>query len=97
MKKFKETGDLRYIYQIESDKTCFQHDFKDFKDLYRTTIADKVLRTKACNVAKNPKYDGYQRGFASMAYRFFDKKAASLVDKSTSGRTVKNETISNKE
>ena len=51
MKKFKETGNLRYIYQIESDKTCFQHDFKDFKDLYRTTIADKVLRTKACNVA----------------------------------------------
>ena len=36
-------------------------------------------------------------GFASVAYRFFDKKTASLVDKSTSGRTVKNETISNKE
>ena len=74
MKKFKETGDLRYIYQNKSDKICFQHDFKDFKDSYRTTIADKVLRNKACNFAKNPKYDGCQRGFASMAYKFFAKK-----------------------
>ena len=39
--------------------------------------------------AKNLKYDGYQRGLASMAYNFFDKK--------TSGGTVKNENISNKE
>ena len=25
---------------------------------------------------KNPKYDGYQRGFASMVYKFFDKTSA---------------------
>ena len=25
------------------------------------------------NIAKNPKYDGYQRGLASMVYTFFDK------------------------
>ena len=36
--------------------------------------ADKVLRDKAFNIAKNPKYDGYQRGLASMVYTFFDKK-----------------------
>ena len=28
---------------------------------------------KAFNIAKNPKYHGYQRGFASMIYKFFDK------------------------
>ena len=26
IQKFKETGDLRYIYQNELDKACFQHD-----------------------------------------------------------------------
>ena len=45
------------------------------KDLVRRTAADKVLRDKAFNIAKDPKYDGYQRGLASMVYRFFDKKA----------------------
>ena len=35
----------------------------------------KVLRDKAFNIAKNPKYDGYQRGLASMVYKFFDKKS----------------------
>ena len=28
------------------------------------------------NIAKNPKYDGYQRGIASMGYKFFDKRSA---------------------
>ena len=37
---------------------------------------------------KNLKYDGYQSGFASMVYKFFDKKFASLVDKSTKGSGV---------
>ena len=34
-----------------------------------------VLKDKAFNIAKNPKYDGYQRGLASMVYKFFDKKS----------------------
>ena len=44
--KFKETGDSRYIYQNELDKTCVQHDmpYGQFKDLNRRTITDKVLR-----------------------------------------------------
>ena len=46
----------------------------DFKDLKRRTAADNVLRDKAVNIAKNPKYDGYQRGLASMVYKCFDKK-----------------------
>ena len=47
----------------------------DFKDLARRTYSDKLLRDKAFNIAKNHKYDGYQRGLASMVYKFFDKKS----------------------
>ena len=48
--------------------------YGDFKDLKSRTASDKMLRNKAFNIAKNPKYDGYQRGLASMVYKFFDKK-----------------------
>ena len=76
IQKFKQTGDSRYIYKNELDKVCFQHDitYGDFKNLKKRTAADKVLRDKAFNIAKNPRYDGYQRGLASMVYKFFDKK-----------------------
>ena len=76
IQKFKETGDKSYIYRNELDKACFQHDiaYGNFKDLKRRIFSDKVLRDKAFNIAKNSKYDGYQRGLASMVYRFFDKK-----------------------
>ena len=76
IKKFKETGDLRYIHQNELDKACSQHDmaYGDFKDLNRRTTPDKVLRNKAFNIAKDPKYDGYYRGLAPMVYKCFDKK-----------------------
>ena len=62
--------------------------YGDSKDLARRTASDKVLKDKAFNIAKNPKYDGYQRGLASMVYKFFDKKSASLTDKSVSGSGV---------
>ena len=42
----------------------------------KVTPADKVLRDKAFNIAKDPKYDGYQRRLVSMVYKFFDKKIA---------------------
>ena len=51
--------------------------YGEFKDLAKRTASDKVLRDKAFNIAKNPKYDGYQRGLASIVYKFFDKKTAS--------------------
>ena len=76
VQKFKETEDTKYIYRNKLDKACFQHDmaYGDFKDLAKRTASDKVLRDKAFNIAKNPRYDGYQRGLASMVYKFFDKK-----------------------
>ena len=48
--------------------------YGDFEDLGRRTASDKILRDKAFYIAKNPQYDGYQRGLASMVYKFFDKK-----------------------
>ena len=45
--------------------------YEDFKDLTKRTAADKVFRDKAFHIAKNPKYDGYKRGLASMVYIFF--------------------------
>ena len=77
IKEFKRTGDTRYIYRNELDKACFQHDsaYEDHKDLINRTKSDKVLRDKAYDIASNPEYDGYQRGLASMVYKFFDKKS----------------------
>ena len=63
--------------------------YGDFKDLNRRSAADKVLRDRAFNMAKITKYNGYQRGISSNFYKFFDKK--------TSGGTIKNGNISNKE
>ena len=59
IKKFKETGDSRYIYQKKLDKACSQHDmaYGDFKGLARRTVSDKILCDKAFNIVKYPKYD----------------------------------------
>ena len=100
--KFKQTGDSRYIYRNELDKACFQHDmsYGDFKDLKRRTAADNVLRDKAFNIAKNPKYDGYQNGLASMVYNFFDKKTkgngVTLANKSAIQSIPQNEQLAEK-
>ena len=78
IQKFKETGDTNYIYMNELDKACFTHDaaYSDSKDLTKRTVADKILKNKAFDIAKDPKYDGYQRGLASMVYKFFDSKVS---------------------
>ena len=49
--------------------------YEDFKDLTKGTFVDKILRDKAFKIASDQKYDGYQRGSASMVYKFFDKKS----------------------
>ena len=73
-----QTGNTDFIYRNELDKTCFQHDmaYGESKDLAKRTQSDKVLRDKAFKIASDPKYDGYQRGLASMVYKFFDKKSS---------------------
>ena len=71
--------------------------YGDFKDLKSRTAGDSVLRDKAFNIAKNPKYDGYQRGLASMVSKFFDKKTkgsgVTLANKSAIKSIPQNEQL----
>ena len=80
IEKFLQTRNTNFIYKNELDKACFLHDmaYGKVKDLVNRTQSDKVLKDKTFKIASDPKYDGYQRGLASMVYRFFDKKSASL-------------------
>ena len=72
-----QTENTDFIYKNDIDKTYFQHDtaYGKSKDLAKRTQSDKVLRDKAFEIASDLKYDGYQRGLASMVYNFFDKKS----------------------
>ena len=72
IKKFRE----KEIHEL--DKACFQHDidYGDFINWTRGTASDKILREKAFNIAKNPKYDGYGSGLVSIVYKVFDKKSS---------------------
>ena len=69
--------------------------YRDIKDLTRRIASDKTLRDKAFNIAKNPKYNVYQRGLASMVYKFFHKKTADVAATLANKSAIKNETISN--
>ena len=62
--------------------------YRDFEDLKKRAAVHIILRDKALNIAKNPKYDGYAQRLTLMVYNFFDKN--------TSGGVVKNEIMSNK-
>ena len=86
IEKFMQTGNIDFIYRNEFDKAYFQHDmaYGKSKDLAKRTQSDKVLRDKAFKIVSDQKYDGYQRGLASMAYKFFNKKSSrSGVDAET--------------
>ena len=91
IQKFKETGDTNYIYKNESNKACFTHDaaYSDSKHLTKRTVGDKIKKKRAFNIAKDQKYDGYQRGLASMVYKFFD----SNVSGSGAKLTLQNEQL----
>ena len=61
--------------------------YRDIKDIKRRAASDKTLRDKAFNIAKHPKYDGYQRGLASMVYTFFDKMSSGSGRRSLNSST----------
>ena len=88
IKEFKRTGDTRLLYRNELDKACFKHDarYAKYKNVENRLISDQKLRNSAYNIASNPKYDGYQRGLASIVYKFFDSKVATLDKKTMSGK-----------
>ena len=101
IQKFKGAGDSRYIYQNELDKVYFKYKiaYVDFKDLTRKTASDKILRDKVVNIAKNPKYNGYQRRISKMdikclgsiVYKCFDKKASGTCANKFAGSGIKNQ------
>ena len=65
----------KILFKKKLDKTCFQHvmAYVDFKDLPKRTASEKVLLDQVFNIAKNTKYDGYERDLASMRYKSFNK------------------------
>ena len=74
----REEIEADFIYRNVLDKACFQHDmaYGKSKDLAKRTQSDKVLRDKPFKIANDPKYDGYQRGLASMVCKLFNKKCS---------------------
>ena len=78
IEKFMATGNTDFVYRNELDKACFQDDMAHgkSKNLVKRTQSENVLRDKAFKIASDAKYDGYQRGLASMTYKFFDNKSS---------------------
>ena len=83
LKKFKfwEAGTLTHLFKNILDKACFTHDaaHSHSKDLAKRTISYKILKYRANGIARNCRYDEYQRALASMVYKFFDVKTGSGV------------------
>ena len=65
-----------------------------FKDLSRRAASDKVLRSKAFNIAKNPKYNGYQHGIATMVFSFLYKTSPGGAVTCANKCTIKSELMS---
>ena len=99
IKEIKRTGDTRLLYRNKLDKACLKHDaaYAKNKDVANRLISDQKSRNSAYDIAGNPKYGGYQRGLASMVYKFFDSKVAPLDKKTMSGKGIKNNKISSEE
>ena len=53
-------------------------DYK-YNQFLKRIESDKVLTDKTFKVKSNPKYDGYQRGSASMVYDFLIKNSQVVV------------------
>ena len=79
--KFIRTANTDYLYKNDLDKACFQHDmvYVKYKDLVKRTESKKVLRGKAFQIASNPTYNDYQRGLASIVYKFLIKNLQVVV------------------
>ena len=76
IQKCRRTDNLKNIYKNKLDKACFTHDATYFysRSLAERTISGKILTDRASKIARNLKYDGYQRALASMIYIFLTKK-----------------------
>ena len=74
IEKFMKSGNTGLIYRNKLDK----HDmaYGKLKDLAKRIQSDKSMRDKPFKIGSDPKYDGYQKGLASMVYNCFDKKSS---------------------
>ena len=75
------------------DKACFQHDmaYGKYKDLVRRTESHKFFRDKAFKIPSNRKYNGHERGLASMVYKLFDRRSAGSGINSISNQQLADE------
>ena len=69
-------GRLSNILKNRLDAACFQHDsaYAKYKDRLDRKQCHIVLKNKALKIATDPKFNGYQRGLASMGYNFFNER-----------------------
>ena len=83
IQKFREKGNLKHLHKNELDKVSFAHDaaYLESKDLTKRALSFKIFKDRAVEIARNCKYDGYQRALANMVYNFIDKKKQELEQK----------------
>ena len=71
--------------------------YVDFKDLAKRTASEKVLLDQVFNIAKNTKYDGYERDLASTGYKSFNKTSTTVAVTSANKSAIKSKNISNEQ
>ena len=71
--------------------------YVDFKDLAKRTASEKVLLDQVFNIAKNTKYDGYERDLASMRYKSFNKTYTAGAVTRLNKSAIKSKNISNEQ
>ena len=76
IQRFRETDNFKHLYRKEWGIASFAHDaaYYESKDLAKITISDKILQDRACKIARNRKYERYERAIASMVYKFLIRK-----------------------
>ena len=73
---FIKDGRLSHILKNKLNAVCFQHDsaYAKYKDRANRRQSDIALKNKALKIATDPRVNGYQRGLASMVYKFFNER-----------------------
>ena len=98
IQKYGEADNIKHLYRNELDKICFAHEaaYPDSKDSAKKTISDYILKNRVYEIAKNLKYDRYQKALASIVCRFFDKEARSGAIATSKARVSVNEKLAEK-
>ena len=91
--KFKEIGDFRCIYQKSelAKGLSTWYCLWCIQNVPRRTASNKVLLDKAFEITRNPEYDKYQNGLATMLFKFFDKKSRDTTALKRTGIFLENQ------